>query len=151
MAHEARRSGHIGRNGYWVVSGLSVISFVGFLIVGAFPVGSSQVSSVAHNLAGVSAMGPFWIGMVVSIRALPGLSRGLRLYSAAAAVLLMLAWLPTAFRFVGLAANSPVSTLSMELVVTPLCLIWALWIAREWALPGEADSLGGFHAREQSP
>ncbi len=150
MAHEARRSGHIGRNGYRVVSGLAVVSFAGFLIVGAFPVGSSHISSVAHNIAGVSAMGPFWIGMVASVRVLPNLSRRLRLYSAAAAVLLMVVWLPTAFRFVGLAANSPVSTLSMELVVTPLCLIWALWIAREWAVPGEDDPLGEFHAREQS-
>lgn len=151
MAHEAQLSGHIGKIGYRVVSGLSVVSFGGFLIVGAFPVGSSQISSVTHNLAGVSAMGPFWIGMVASIRGLQNLSRRLRLYSAAAAVILMLAWLPTAIRFVGLTETSPVSTLSMELVVTPLCLIWALWIAREWAVPAEADPLGGFHVREQSP
>lgn len=133
LAREGYRSGHLGKRGYTIMVFMSTVSFLGFTVVGTFPVGSTPFISVIHNIAGVAAMGPFWIGMVASIRTLPKLSDRLRTYSAVAAVLVQLAWLPTAFRFIGLTDGSFVSTLRMELVVVPLCFVWVAWLAYDWS------------------
>jgi hypothetical protein len=131
IVREGYRRGALERRGYRVASLLPVISFLGFLVVGAFQVGGTRAPAVVHNLAAWIAMGAFWVGMLASPW-LPSLSRALRYYSAAAAVVVFAVWLPCGLRFLGITETSPISTLQMELLVFALCFTWLGWLAREW-------------------
>jgi hypothetical protein len=135
ILREGHRRGALRRRGYLLASTLPVTSFVGFLVVALCPVGGAPVLAAAHNIASWAALGSFWLGMVAS-PFLRGLSRALRYYSSAAAVLVFGTWLPNGLRFMGLIEARPISMLAMELVVFPLCFVWFCWLAWEWSPRG---------------
>ncbi len=132
VVREGYRRGALRQRGYRVASLLPVVSFLGFLVVGAFQVGGSRAPALIHNLAAWMAMGAFWVGMLASPW-LSSLSRALRYYSAGAAAVVFAVWLPCGLRFLGVTETSPVSTLQMELLVFALCFTWLGWLAREWS------------------
>jgi len=134
VAQGGRRRGALGTWGYRVAIGLSAVSFLGFVVVGVFPVGASRAYALTHNWAAWAAMGAFWAGMLATPW-LSGVSRSLKYFSAVGSVLVFGTWLPCGLRFLGFTKTSPISTLHMELVVFTLCFTWLGWLAHEWGQP----------------
>lgn len=135
IARLGREAGHLGERGYRRALALLGVAFVGFAVVGGMSVNHNRVFSVVHNVAAVTSIVPFWIGMALSVRRLGGLSRRFRGYSAIAAFAVLVPWLPTSLQFFKVIPVSPVSTLHMELIVFALTFIWLGGIAREWSRP----------------
>ncbi len=140
LVRVGRDSKRLGERGSMLASLLTVASSLGFLMVGACPVGGSRAMSVAHNYSAVTAMGCFCIGMA-ACTLLPGVPRLLRAFSAAAALIMFAAWLPTGLRFLGLIPSSPITTQHMELLVFGLSFTWLLWLAWEWGTHQHAFQL----------
>jgi hypothetical protein len=131
VVQAGRGSGRLGARGSMLASLLTVAASIGFVVVGACPVGGSRAMSVAHNYSAVTAMGCFCIGMA-ACALLPSVPRPLRLFSATAALVMFSAWLPTGLRFLGLIPSSPITTQHMELLVFSLSFTWLTWLAWEW-------------------
>lgn len=140
VARSGYESGQYGDRGLRVAFLLSVLPFIGFLVVGACRIGESRALYVIHNYAAVAAMGAFWVAMASTI-GLPRLPRSLRFYAAIAALVILAAWSPTALKFMGITSSSPISTLDMELLVFALSFGWFGWVAREWGREGGAPVL----------
>ena len=131
VVRAGRSSGRLGGWGSMLASVLTVAASLGFVIVGACPVGGSRAMSVAHNYSAVTAMGCFCIGMA-ACALLPSVPRLLRAFSATAALVMFAAWLPTGLRFLGLIPSSPITTQHMELLVFSMSFTWLTWLAWEW-------------------
>jgi hypothetical protein len=131
LVQAGRDSGRLGPRGSVLASVLAVVAPIGFMIVGACPVGGSYTVSVAHNYSAVTAMGCFCIGMA-ACALLSSIPRPLRLFSATAALVMFSAWLPTGLRFLHVIATSPITTQHMELLVFSLSFTWLTWLAWEW-------------------
>lgn len=133
------RSSRLSDLGYRVVVALSLVPFLGFLIVGVVQVGGDRRLFVIHNLAAFAAMVPFWIGLAWSTRS-RAVSRPLRIYSAVAAALIMITWLPTASRFLGFSEWILIDTLYMETLAFALSFTWLGWLAHEWGLAARSPT-----------
>lgn len=125
------RTRHLSERGYRIASLLPIIAGGGFMIVGALPLGMNAFLNEVHDQAAIFALGSFWLGMMLLATA-GSVSRELRRFSAIAAAVIMITWLPTELKRVGLIAASPVKTLYMQAVVFLLSGIWFAWVAREW-------------------
>jgi len=138
MLQAGLERGDLGRRSYLLASLLPVISCAGFVVLALCPVGGNPVLAAAHNLASWAALGSFWAGMIATAW-LRGASRALRMYSAAAAVVVFATWLPNGLRFLRLYEGRPISMLLMEVVVFPLCFGWLVWLAWEWRATTRTD------------
>ncbi len=135
VVRDGSETGQLRQRGRTIASTLPVVAFAGFVVVGVCQVGGIRGLSLAHNVAAWAAMSAFWVGMLAT-PSLPGVSRALRSYSAIAAVVVFVAWLPSGLHFLGIVETLPISTLYMELLVFPLCLVWLGWLGWAWGEQG---------------
>jgi hypothetical protein len=140
MLREGYRTGHLGLWAYRAASLLPALSALGWVIVGAIPVGVSRNLDTIHTNAAIVAMGSFWVGMVATSWG-SGLSRYLRRFSQVASVLVMFIWLPTELKILGVIVRSPVKTLYMQAMVAILSAVWLGWLAREWHQPEDPSAM----------
>jgi hypothetical protein len=140
VVREGHRTARLGPRTYRAASLLPVLSALAWVIVGAIPVGSSRGLDTVHTNAAIVAIGSFWIGMVATSWG-SRLSRGLRRFSRAASVLVMLIWLPTELKILGVIVRSPVRTLYMQAMVAVLSAVWLGWLAREWHEPEDVPAV----------
>ncbi len=134
LVREGRARDALRGTRYRIASVLPYASCAGFVVVAVFPVGGLPVFAASHNIASWVAVGSLWLGML-GTPWLAGVSRHLRYFSAAGALVVFFTWLPNGLRFMRLITARPISMLAMELVVFPLCLVWLCWIAWEWNVP----------------
>lgn len=131
MLRRARRSGRLTRAGYRAARALPAIAFAGFAVVGALPLGLSELLDEIHDQAAIFALGAFWLGMTL-LAVAGNASKRLRAFSAVSSVTIIATWLPTELKRVGLIATSPVKTLHMQAFVFLVSYAWLAWLAREW-------------------
>jgi hypothetical protein len=140
VLREGYRTAHLGLRACRAASLLLVLSALAWVIVGAIPLGLGRDLDAVHMNAAIVAMGAFWVGMVATSWD-RGLSRRLRRFSETAAVLVILIWLPTELKILGVIVNSPVETLYMQAMVTILSAVWLGWLAREWYQPQDPPAV----------
>lgn len=116
---------------YRSASLLPLVSSLGFVLIGAFPVGIDYRVTGIHNVAAIAAIGAFWIGMALTVR-VGGLSWPLRVYSVVAAAVISIVWSPTVLTFLSFSRHPPMRTLHMQLLAFGLCAAWLVWLALEW-------------------